>query len=169
DVLRAKLLDEAKEEDIDERVLPKTKKTGAVTTSLPTWLELLPDSDFVQAWSTLADRGKLLQFVVQLEAQPHSTVNADYNVIVRTGRASARRPNIMQMPKEAWFRKLFIPRAGFKLVVADYAAIELVTLSAVLLKKYGKSVLADVIRAGRDPHSYTAALVSGQPYDLIKD
>src|SRR5262249_35569194 len=33
------------------------------------------------------------------------------------------------------------------------------------LDRYGQSVLADTIRAGRDPHVYTAAMLSGLEYE----
>jgi DNA polymerase I-like protein with 3'-5' exonuclease and polymerase domains len=72
------------------------------------------------------------------------------------------------MPRERWFRELFVARPGHRLVIVDYSAIELVTLAAVLENRYGHSVLADVLREGRDPHAYTASLVSGIPYDEIK-
>jgi hypothetical protein len=40
-----------------------------------------------------------------------------------------------------------------------------VTLAAVCEARYGRSVLADVIRAGRDPHAYSAAVLMGRDPD----
>jgi hypothetical protein len=37
--------------------------------------------------------------------------------------------------------------------------IELCTLAAICLRRYGRSALADVIRAGKDPHAYAAARI----------
>jgi hypothetical protein len=39
------------------------------------------------------------------------------------------------------------------------------SLAAVCLKRYGRSVLADVIRRGVDPNCYIASLIVGVPLD----
>jgi DNA polymerase I-like protein with 3'-5' exonuclease and polymerase domains len=85
--------------------------------------------------------------------------------LVRTGRVSASDPNIQQMPRRGGFREIFCPSPGHHLLAVDYAAIELVTLAAVCEARYGRSVLADVIREGRDPHAYTAAILLGRDPD----
>jgi DNA polymerase I-like protein with 3'-5' exonuclease and polymerase domains len=46
-------------------------------------------------------------------------------------------------------------------MMIDYSALELRTLAAVCRQRYGFSKLADVIKAGIDPHSYTAAMFAG--------
>jgi DNA polymerase I-like protein with 3'-5' exonuclease and polymerase domains len=43
----------------------------------------------------------------------------------------------------------------------DYSALELRTLAQVCLRRYGKSVLAELFHQGIDPRRYTAALLLG--------
>jgi DNA polymerase I-like protein with 3'-5' exonuclease and polymerase domains len=85
--------------------------------------------------------------------------------MVRTGRTSCSKPNIQQVPRKGGFRESFRPSPGHFFLAVDYSFIELVTLAAVCETRYGKSVLADVIRAGRDPHAYTAAILLGMAPD----
>ena len=58
------------------------------------------------------------------------------------------------MPRQGNVREMFIPRPGCVLLAIDYAALELRTLAAICLKKYGKSQLAEVINQGSDPHAF---------------
>lgn len=158
------LLKVAADEGLDEKRLPKTP-TGRLQMGLPLWMDLAPESDFVELWGLLAGQGKLLTYLVQLEKDNSESIHSEYTPLVRTGRTSAKRPNIQQMPKEAWFRKLFVARPGYQLCIVDYSAIELRTLAAVLKNRFGASTLYDVLKGGRDPHAYTASLVLGVPYE----
>lgn len=162
-VLRESLSRVAVEMGIDPGELPTTAKTNLMTTALDPWREAAGDSPLVRAWCELTDAAKLHQFLCQLSGK--AEVNASYVPLVRTGRTSCRKPNVQQMPKVEWLRGLFVARPGHKLVIVDYSAIELVTLAAVCLDRFGESVLAEQIKAGRDPHAYTAALVQGVDYD----
>jgi len=47
------------------------------------------------------------------------------------------------------------------LLQIDYSVLELRTLAQICLRRYGKSVLADLFRQGIDPHKYTASLLLG--------
>lgn len=141
----------------EEITAPRTDK-GNVRRALDVWREVAADDPFIGSWSRLADLTKLYQFVGKLNTD---RLHPSYVTLVRTGRTSSREPNIQNMPKGPEFRGMFIAEKGKKLIIADYSAIELVTLAAVLEKKYGKSSLATVLRNGIDPHSYTAALVMG--------
>jgi DNA polymerase I-like protein with 3'-5' exonuclease and polymerase domains len=53
---------------------------------------------------------------------------------------------------------MIIPPPGYWLLQIDYSVLELRTLAQICLKRYGKSVLADLFKRGVDPHRYTAAL-----------
>lgn len=142
---------------------PRTEKTREIQASLPVWRDLAPDHPFVEHWIRLSDVAKVRQFVVKLKGK--TSVHPRYVPLVRTGRTSCREPNIQQMPREPWFRELFVARPGHRLIVADYSAIELRTLAAVFLVRFGASKLAEVFQKGIDPHIYTAAMVNGQSYD----
>src|SRR5262249_39006213 len=105
---------------------------------------------------------KLLQFIPHLR---QGTVHPDYQVLTRGGRASCRNPNVQQIPREGGFRQLFGASPGHFLLVVDYSCIELRTLAATCLRRYRWSDLAEVIRAGVDPHAHTAAMMLNLPSD----
>jgi hypothetical protein len=166
-VMRGALEAMCRAEGIDPDSLPRTEKSRELTTALDPWKEAAGHTDLVATWAELQAKCKLHQFLCQIDGR--DSLHASYQPLKRTGRTSCRQPNIQNMPREAWLRGLFVPRPGHKLAIVDYSAIELVTLAAVCLDRYGESVLAEQITAGRDPHAYTAALVQEVDYfDFLK-
>lgn len=162
--LRTALEGAARDAGLDLARMPRTQKTRELSTALDPWKESAGHHPLVATWAQMAEKAKLHQFLVQLGNQGDA-VHAQYQPLVRTGRTSCRAPNVQNIPRVAWMRELFVARPGHKLVIVDYSAIELVTLAAVLLDRYGESVLASTIASGRDPHAYTAALFQGLEYE----
>jgi DNA polymerase-1 len=84
-----------------------------------------------------------------------------------TGRLSSSNPNLQNIPIKTELgreiRAAFIPREGWKLVVADYSQIEL----RLLAHMSGDPVLTDAFRQGEDIHTRTAAEVMGVPPMLV--
>jgi DNA polymerase I len=80
-----------------------------------------------------------------------------------TGRLSSSNPNLQNIPIRTELgreiRAAFVPRAGWKLIVADYSQIEL----RLLAHLSGDAVLVDAFRNGEDIHTRTAAEVFGIP------
>ncbi len=80
-----------------------------------------------------------------------------------TGRLSSSNPNLQNIPIRTELgreiRAAFIPRQGWKLVVADYSQIEL----RLLAHMSGDKVLVAAFRDGEDIHTRTAAEVMGIP------
>jgi len=78
-----------------------------------------------------------------------------------TGRLSSSNPNLQNIPIRTELgreiRAAFIPRAGWKLLVADYSQIEL----RLLAHMSGDPVLLEAFRRGEDIHTRTAAEVFG--------
>lgn len=138
-------------------MIPTTPK-GAVSISTKDWTEFAHQHPFVREWIDLMDTGKLCQFFSGLQVP---IVHPRYGVLVRSGRSCASAPNIQQIPRKGGLREVIVPSPGHLLLTADYSFIELRTLAAECESRYGRSVLADVIRAGVDPHSHTAALLLG--------
>ncbi len=84
-----------------------------------------------------------------------------------TGRLSSSNPNLQNIPIKTELgreiRAAFIPRDGWKLVVADYSQIEL----RLLAHMSQDPVLTDAFRQGEDIHTRTAAEVMGVPPMLV--
>jgi len=84
-----------------------------------------------------------------------------------TGRLSSSNPNLQNIPVKTELgreiRAAFIPRDGWKLVVADYSQIEL----RLLAHMSQDPVLIDAFRRGEDIHTRTAAEVMGVPPILV--
>jgi hypothetical protein len=138
--------------------LPRTGKTGTISTSVKYWGQMADRSLFLSLWVRLEEVAKLCQFFAGLKTD---RVHPRYTVLVRTGRTSCRSPNVQQLPRSGGFREMIVPSPGFVFLGIDYSAIELRTLAAVCERRYGRSRLADVIREGVDPHSFTASLFEG--------
>jgi DNA polymerase I len=84
-----------------------------------------------------------------------------------TGRLSSSNPNLQNIPIKTELgreiRAAFIPREGWKLVVADYSQIEL----RLLAHLSQDPVLVDAFQQGEDIHTRTAAEVMGVPPMLV--
>jgi DNA polymerase I len=84
-----------------------------------------------------------------------------------TGRLSSSNPNLQNIPIKTELgreiRAAFIPRDGWKLLVADYSQIEL----RLLAHMSEDPVLLDAFRQGEDIHTRTAAEVMGVPPMLV--
>ncbi len=84
-----------------------------------------------------------------------------------TGRLSSSNPNLQNIPIRTELgreiRAAFVPREGWKLVVADYSQIEL----RLLAHMSRDPVLVEAFRNGEDIHTRTAAEVFGIPPLMI--
>src|SRR5690242_7478808 len=78
-----------------------------------------------------------------------------------TGRLSSSNPNLQNIPIRTELgreiRAAFVPRPGWKLLVADYSQIEL----RLLAHMSGDELLVEAFRNGEDIHTRTAAEVLG--------
>jgi hypothetical protein len=140
--------------------VPYTKR--GLSTSVKVWSEYVDLHPFLGGWIELEELSKLCQF---FDGMREAVVHPRYRPLLRTGRTSCSGPNIQQIPRTDRFRHCFVASPGHLLLAIDYSFIELVTLAAVCLQRYGRSALADVIRDGRDPHAHTAAMILGVPYE----
>jgi DNA polymerase-1 len=106
---------------------------------------------YVDALPALLDRGT---------GRIHTSFN---QAGAATGRLSSSNPNLQNIPIRTELgreiRAAFIPRSGWKLVVADYSQIEL----RLLAHMSRDAVLVEAFRNGEDIHTRTAAEVMGIP------
>ena len=157
----------------DEKGLtpPKKTKTGYSTDAAT--LEKLRDEwpEFIDPLMRFREVDKLrgtygegLLAEVASDGRIHATFN---QTVARTGRLSSDRPNLHNIPVRTdegrVFRTAFVPRAGSRLLVADYNQIELRCI-AHLADDPG---LIAAFREGRDVHNATAARVFGVDVDQV--
>ncbi len=90
----------------------------------------------------------------------HTTLN---QTGAATGRLSSSNPNLQNIPVRTELgreiRAAFVPREGWKLLVADYSQIEL----RLLAHMSGDAVLVEAFRNNEDIHTRTASEVFGVP------
>ncbi|MFM2125113.1 MAG: hypothetical protein RL328_1564 [Acidobacteriota bacterium] len=149
--------------------LPPTVKTGKgkVFSTAAEVLEELADQHPIAAKvlefrqiaklkGTYADA--LPQLIDPQDGRVHTTFN---QTGAATGRLSSSNPNLQNIPVRTELgreiRAAFIPRPGWKLLVADYSQIEL----RLLAHMSGDPVLTDAFQNGEDIHTRTAAEVFG--------
>lgn len=88
-------------------------------------------------------------------------IHADYQQLgTATGRFSCKDPNLQQMPEE--FRAC-VSEPGMKMVVADYANIEL----RILAELSDDPAFIQAFSTGDDPHKSTASIMFGIPLDKV--
>lgn len=153
--------------------LPRKRETGALETDrkhLQMVAGAWPICERILQWR---EYQKLVtsfgeNILAMLDA--NSRIHPDFNQLVSTGRMSASRPNVQQIPgadKELGkeFRRSFVAPDGRMIVAADYSQIELRILAEVT----GDANLQGAFNSGVDLHAQTAALMFGLPVDEVKD
>lgn len=141
-------------------VAPMTK-TKKISTSMPLWSDYTAHNDFLTKWKIWSDNTKAAQFFCKLNKE---NIYPRYKFFVRTGRTSQQDPNCQQI-KKGRMREIIIPKKGFALVAADYSFIELRTLAHIMERLFKKSIMAEVIRTGKDPHAWTGAMLVNMEYE----
>jgi len=135
--------------------------------------ELLAHYQVYGAAKQVLARIERLQFGDRFPIQPR------YNCIQSTGRTSCSQGDppkgaetiaaygfqLQNPPRAPGARECFIPRPGWWFALVDYTGMELRTWAFACLKLVGFSRLAEVLNAGRDPHTELACSLAGIPYD----
>lgn len=80
-----------------------------------------------------------------------------------TGRITSSNPCLQSVTTDRRVRACFVAGDGHRLVIADYAAIDL----RVLAHFAGDPALVAAFQAGADPHRLTAAMLLGKPVEDI--
>ena len=164
DRLRERLLDAFAAIGPGDYPLPLTAE-GAVSLAFTAWAPLAPLHPFLGRWVDLERAADGCRHLAELSGP---VVHPGYRLL-RTGRAASSAPNIQGLPRAGGIREVVVAAPGHLLLAADYTCLELRTLAAVCLSRYGTSALADVLRAGGDPHAHTAARLEGQdPAEFLR-
>jgi len=143
---------------------PLTDK-GATSTASDTLRECV-DHEGLQALAASSKAEKLLTaFIKPLNALPTPVVHSSYNVLVDSGRTSARRPNVQQVSRDGGLRECYVARPGHVFIGADYDTLEMRSLAQVAYRLFGMSKMREVLQSGRDLHLAFGASLLGIPYE----
>jgi DNA polymerase-1 len=155
----------------DDLKLPAPVKYGkgkVISTAADVLDELAPDYPIVQKVLEYRQLTKLKgTYVDALPALIDPSDGRLHTTFMQTGAATGRlsssNPNLQNIPiRTALGREIraaFVPRAGWKLLVADYSQIEL----RLLAHMSEDPLLLDAFRTGEDIHTRTASEVMGVP------
>lgn len=96
----------------------------------------------------------------------HPVIRTRYDELVDSGRTSSSAPgdpwhgtNFQNLPTTGGYRECLVPPPGERLVISDVVGAELVTFAQVQLDVFGRSTLAEILRAGRNPHTEFACRI----------
>ena len=156
----------------DELGLTPQKKTKTGYSTDAASLEKIRDQhevvdlllDYREVEKLRSTYGQGLLDVVEDDGRIRATFN---QTVARTGRLSSEDPNLHNIPVRTAlgreFRKAFVPRDGYELLVADYNQIEL----RVIAHLTDDPGLVHAFESGEDIHNATAASVFGVKPDKV--
>jgi len=147
---------------------PKASRGKAISTAADVLDELAADHEIVRKvleYRQLTKlKGTYVDALPALIEPATGRLHTSFNQAgAATGRLSSSNPNLQNIPiRTALGREIraaFVPRQGWKLLVADYSQIEL----RLLAHMSGDELLVEAFRNGEDIHTRTAAEVMGVP------
>jgi DNA polymerase-1 len=158
----------------DKLGLPVRKRTATGASTDATVLQELADEGHVLPMLLMEYRELSKLENTYLDALPalvnpetgrlHTSFN---QTVASTGRLSSSDPNLQNIPIRRELgrdiRRGFIPRAGWRLLSADYSQIEL----RLLAHLSGDEAFVSAFRAGGDIHRQTASVIFGVPVDQV--
>ncbi len=142
--------------------LRKTKKDG-----------ICLDSDACEAtedpllkdYAEFTGLGKTLNAdIPMLEAGTTFPVHCRYG-LAESGRTTCSAPNIQNLRRLPGIREAFIPRPGHVFLQADFPSLELFSLAQSCMTTVGRSMLAEALNKGVDPHTALAANILALTYE----
>lgn len=136
--------------------LPITK-TGKVSSAERHLSDLSTTIPFFKSYLEFFSLRKLQS--TYLEKMKVDVLHPHYNTLVSTGRTSSFDPNFQNFPRDEAIRRCFVPRSGYKLLVADYSTIELCALAQTCITKFGFSRMGELINSGVDLHRWFASII----------
>ena len=123
------------------------------------------EDEFLKAYTTYKHAEKMISTYLKPEyISSDGRVHPHFNSIVRTGRTSCSSPNLQNIPaRDARYplRNMFRAPEGMYLVSTDFNFIELVSFAESCIRRFGFSVMGDIINADVDPHYWFAGVRAG--------
>lgn len=119
--------------------------------------QAVPDCDELGLYAELGHLSKIMSADLPiLRSGTEVPIHARFDELKETGRTGTSKPNIQNLDRgstdRAGARECYAPRPGWVLIDSDYGQLELYCLAQAQLWFFGRSRLADVLRAGRDAH-----------------
>ncbi len=138
-------------------------ETGQFTTARDALQDLAGKDPFVKLLLEYQQTKSLLGSFIDKMARP--VLHPSFNVLTRSGRTSSfGEINAHNLPAVDEVRACFVPSPGHEFIDADYATIELATLSQASMTQFNlDSKMAAAINAGEDLHKLVAGTVLGKP------
>ena len=137
---------------------------GGLSTSHEDWSQSADRHPFLERWLYGQGCGKVWPVPGRPAASRLSM--PDTGAWSVRGGLPVHGPNLQQTPRDSLVRHAFVPSQGHLFLGIDYSCNDLRTLAAVCLHRYGRSVLADVLRQGIDLHA--VAIVVGASENMIE-
>ena len=137
---------------------------GRVKTDRDTMLES-GNAELIEFAETGEDEKRRSTYLPVLKSGVAVPINTSYTTFLETGRTSASRPNIQNLPRNGRIRESFVPRPGNLFCACDYGTLELVTLAQTCILLLGHSAMADAINEGKDLHNLFAAQLRHVSYE----
>lgn len=123
-------------------------------------------SDLLRFRKLEKQRSAFGEVILDMRDPETGRIYPEFNQLVDTGRMSARKPNVMQIPSRgegAVLRNFFTAPPGMKIITADYSAQEL----RVLAECCRDGALMQAFFDDKDLHTWTASLMFGLDYDRM--
>lgn len=116
--------------------------------------------------------GGVLNAVAELAEGVDLPLQAQFDVLVATGRTSCRKPmgelkgkQLQNFASDGGVRECCVPRQGYVFLQGDYPGAELHCHAQNCLELFGASALADMLNKGIDPHLKLGARTEGISFD----
>jgi len=150
-----------------EMTFLKTAKSGEFVTNHETLEELADAEPFLKDLVEYKAIEKLLSSF--LNKMSRRCIHPSFNALLVTGRTSSfGELNAQNLPRDDRVRSCFVPSPNHVIISADYAGLELATLSQSVLRQLRiPSKMADAINAEKDLHRLVAAHVTGKPEEQV--
>ena len=115
------------------------------------------------AWKRIEKRRQMVESLLK-HLETNGYIKASYLQLgADTGRMSCMSPNLQQIPRDSRFRECVKAPDGWRLVVADYAQMELRLAAA----EAQDALMIQAFQAGTDLHTLTAMQIYGVSEDAV--